>query len=174
MWKAIKVWWAKIKTMPHWKEAVIEAAVVNGTYTEKDETDPVGAINRMLAYAAHLAESPEANPKIASLHKQIAALTAELADWKAGRYIAVVPGPEHGGVSHGVMVPPIRVPFSDEVIEKMAEAACFPPAAESPPCFAPLLCSGRWTDMVWRSPNTPRPSGMASSPSLCHGSAWAT
>jgi len=97
---------------------------VNGTYTEKDETDPVGAINRMLAYAAHLAESPEANPKIASLHKQIAALTAELADWKAGRYIAVVPGPEHGGVSHGVMVPPIRVPFSDEVIEKMAEAAC--------------------------------------------------
>jgi len=83
MWNAIKVWWAKIESMPHWKEAVIEAAVVNGTYTEKDETDPVGAINRILAYAAHLAESPEANPKIASLHKQIAALTAELADWKA-------------------------------------------------------------------------------------------
>lgn len=59
-----------------WKQAVIEAAVVNGTYTKEDESDPVGAINKMLAYVAQVAESPEANPKIAALHQRVAELEA--------------------------------------------------------------------------------------------------
>lgn len=62
-----------------WKQAVIEAAVVEGPYTKEDEYDPKGCIDKMLASAAHYAESPEGNPKIRVLYERIAELEADRA-----------------------------------------------------------------------------------------------
>lgn len=60
---------------------------------------------------------------ISSIEFERDALRAELADWKAGRYRAVVAGPEHAGTYSPVVVSPIPVPFSDAQIDAMAKAA---------------------------------------------------
>lgn len=69
MLNRVMMWWPR--WWNPWRFAVIEAAVVNGTYTHRDETDPEGAIRKLLAHVAQVAESPEGNPKIRALVERI-------------------------------------------------------------------------------------------------------
>lgn len=57
---------------------------------------------------------------IAELERELEAAEAEIADWKAGHYRDVVMGSEHAGVHRATLGPE---PITDEVIERMAEAA---------------------------------------------------
>lgn len=70
----IRRWWM-CESDP-WKAAVIETAIVEGTYTADDEDDPAGAISKIMGSVARVAECPEGNPKIRAMVEELDRLKA--------------------------------------------------------------------------------------------------
>jgi len=62
-----------------WKNAVIDAAVVNWTLSGDDETNPVGAVNKLICHAVDL-ERHELREQVKTLTQERDAARAEVAD----------------------------------------------------------------------------------------------
>lgn len=61
-----------------WKTAVLDAAVVNWTYTKEHETNPRKAVNDLLAWESQVALDPAVSEPAAALHAYIKELEAAL------------------------------------------------------------------------------------------------
>lgn len=59
-----------------WKDAIIDAAVVDWVYCKEHETDPRKAVNDLLAWQAQIALDPAVSKEAANLHQRIAAAEA--------------------------------------------------------------------------------------------------
>jgi hypothetical protein len=64
----------QVAALQEWKDAVIDAAVVDWIYTKEHETNPRKAVNDLLAWQAKLALDPAVSKEAHDLHEQIAAL----------------------------------------------------------------------------------------------------
>jgi hypothetical protein len=65
-----------------WRNAVIDAAVVNWTYTAEDEENPYLAVCKLMACAARESLDPQISVEAKKRHDRIAELTADRDEWE--------------------------------------------------------------------------------------------
>ncbi len=70
----------EIERLKPFHDAVIDAAVVDWTYTKEDDTDPRGAINKLLAMNSAMALDPAVSEPVAKMHQRITHLE-KLLQW---------------------------------------------------------------------------------------------
>ncbi|HXI98800.1 MAG TPA: hypothetical protein VNG73_07635, partial [Gemmatimonadaceae bacterium] len=68
---------AALRALGEWREAIIDAAVVNWTYKQEHEVNPRAAVNDLLAWQSKIALDPRVSLRAKELHDKIRTLGEE-------------------------------------------------------------------------------------------------